>query len=97
MILPSEQFRLSSCNGYCACEACSKKNASSEATLEFKGADGFIHIYGFDAEGNKVAGPIMFDPYKDVDRVANNFRGIAEWIERVAKLPNVVRVRVGIR
>lgn len=95
MLLPSERARLAACGGECACEACSKK-ASSQVPVEFSGVKGFINLTGFDGNGKRVAGPMMFDPESHPSRVANNFRQIAKMVDELSSNPRVARVVVGV-
>lgn len=164
MILPSERARLklSSCDGTCACEACSKpKTAAAAVTgevlvaikaheelmngetvdagtrvkihmlvadnkawvveqrgpgrwadpddsmlvnlheyrrlvkLDFSGWKGFMNISGFNGDGKRIVGPVMFDPEFDAARLAHNYRMMADLIEEFAANPRLARVSIG--
>lgn len=64
--------------------------------VQFSGVKGFMNLTGFDGNGKRVAGPMMFDPETNAVRVANNLRKLADMVEQIAADPKVAAVVVGI-
>lgn len=61
----------------------------------FVGWKGHMNISGFDGDGKRVAGPLMFDPETDAARLADNYRKMADFIEEFAANPRLARVSIG--
>lgn len=64
--------------------------------VQFSGVKGFMNLSGFDGNGKRVAGPVMFDPETNAVRLSNNFRKLADLVEEIAADPKVATVVVGV-